>query len=98
MNKSDVELIKRTVDTEHLLTRHLGTPTKRLGNTIWWHSPFRRDSDASLCYSLVKGIHDFGDSRHYDIFSLLMRMYNIDFVNAVKLVADEYGINLGNEY
>lgn len=98
MNKSDVELVKRTIDTEYLLNRYLGTPVKRAGNTMWWHSPFRRDTDASLCYSPEKGIHDFGDSRHYDIFSLLMKMYNIPFVTSVEFVANEYGIRLGNEY
>lgn len=82
---------------EEVVQRYLGLPEKHnsLGN--WYKSPFRREKTASFLVS-NKGIHDFGDSAHYDIISFVQKYFNTTPKQALQILSNDFGINLENEY
>ena len=82
---------------EDVVQRYLGLPEKHnsLGN--WYKSPFRREKTASFLAS-AKGIHDFGDSQHYDIISFVQKYYSTNALQALQILCNDFGISLENEY
>lgn len=82
---------------EEVVQRYLGLPEKHnsLGN--WYKSPFRREKTASFLVS-AKGIHDFGDSQHYDIISFVQRYFNTNALQALQMLCNDFGISLDNDY
>ena len=95
MNK--FEEIKRMLKNEEVVQRYLGLPEKHttLGN--WYKSPFRREKTASFIVS-DKGIHDFGDSKHYDIISFVQKYFSTTPIQALQVLSNDFGISLENEY
>ena len=95
MNK--FQEIKRILKNEEVVQRYLGLPEKHTSIGNWYKSPFRREKTASFLVS-SKGIHDFGDSQHYDIISFVQRYFNINAIQALQMLCNDFGISLENEY
>ena len=90
--------IKTILTNKEVVTRYLGAPVKTTSRGIWYKSPFREERTASF-YVSDKGIHDFGDSTHYDIISFVEKYYNTTPYKALQILADDFNINITeNEY
>ena len=77
--------IKTMLTNKEVVTRYLGTPIKTTSTGIWYKSPFRSERTASFCVS-NKGIHDFGDSTHYDIISFVEKYFNTTPNKALEIL------------
>lgn len=90
--------IKQILDNEQVVIKYLGEPIKRDRNGVWYKSPFRKERTASF-YVSNKGIHDFGDSTHYDIISFIGKYYNTTPYKALQILSNDFNINITeNEY
>ena len=90
--------IKSILTNKEVVQRYLGLPEKNNSTGNWYKSPFRDEKTASFCVS-EKGIHDFGDSMHYDIISFVQKYFNTTTYQALKILCDDFNINLtNNEY
>lgn len=90
--------IKSILNNREVVQRYLGFPEKQNSTGNWYKSPFRQEKTASFCVS-DKGIHDFGDGRHYDIISFVQRYFNSTSYQALEILCNDFNINgLDNEY
>lgn len=90
--------IKKILDPQDVVQKYLGLPEKKTSTGLWYKSPFRREKTASFCVS-NKGIHDFGDSTHYDIVSFVQKYFEITPLKALEMLSNDFGLyGLGNEY
>ena len=90
----NISEIKEVLTPLIVVQRYLGQPIKRVNETLWYKSPFRKEKTASFTVSNKKGIHDFGTSEHYDIFSFIQKLYNLSFVESINFLATDFGLNL----
>lgn len=88
--------IKSLLKGEEVIEHYLGTPYKRTNKGIWYKSPFRQEKTASF-YVSEKGIHDFGSSEHYDIISFVVKYFNTDNLQALKILCNDFGLSLFEE-
>lgn len=89
--------IKSILKGEEVIQHYLGTPDKRTYTGIWYKSPFRKEKTPSFCVS-EKGIHDFGDSQHYDIISFIAKYFNTDNYNALKILCNDFRLSLLDQH
>lgn len=89
--------IKDILKNKEVVEFYIGKPVKVTSSGNWYISPFRKEKTASFCVS-DKGIHDFGDSRHYDLIGFVQRYFNTTPINALKIIQQDFNIALGNEY
>lgn len=89
--------IKKYLNNQQVVQRYLGLPEKKTSTGIWYKSPFRQERTASFCVS-IKGIHDFGDSTHYDIISFVEKYFNVTPNQAVDILCNDFGLSLNNPY
>lgn len=83
--------IKSILKGEEVVEHYLGMPYKRTSKGSWYISPFRKEKTASFCVS-EKGIHDFGSSEHYDVISFVVKYFNTDNYNALKILCNDFGL------
>lgn len=88
--------VKELLDNVQVIKRYLGQPCKTTNNGIWYKSPFRNEKTASF-YVSKKGIHDFGSSEHYDIINFIVKYFNTNNYNALKILCNDFGLNLMNK-
>lgn len=88
--------IKTLLKGEEVIERYLGAPYKRASRGMWYKSPFRQEKTASF-YVSEKGIHDFGSSEHYDIISFVVKYFNTDNLQALKILCNDFGLSLFDE-
>ena len=90
--------IKNILNPQEVVQKYLGLPEKKTGTGLWYKSPFRKEKTASFCVS-SKGIHDFGDSTHYDIISFVQKYFDTTPSRALEILCNDFGLyGLGNEY
>lgn len=89
--------IKKYLNNQQVVQRYLGLPEKKTSTGVWYKSPFRQERTASFCVS-NKGIHDFGDSTHYDIVSFVEKYFNVTPNQAVDILCNDFGLSLNNPY
>lgn len=90
--------IKTILKADIVIQHYLGLPEKHSYAGNWYKSPFRKEKTASFCVS-DKGIHDFGDSTHYDIISFVQKYFNTTPYKALGILCNDFNIyQLGNEY
>lgn len=89
MNIKDLKYrLSPIIVAEHFL----GAPNKSTKNGNWYKSPFRQERTASFLAS-NKGMHDFGDSKHYDVISFVQELYNVNLKDALSILKREFGIS-----
>lgn len=88
------DILRRILETANI--RHIVgefVPLKKSGRNWIGHCPFHPDKDPSFSVSEEKQIfHCFGCGEGGNAFQFLMKMQGISFVEAVKVVANRYGI------
>lgn len=89
--------IKSCLSNQQVVQRYLGLPEKRTSTGLWYKSPFRKERTASFCVS-DKGIHDFGDSHHYDIISFVEKYFNTTTTQALDIICNDFGLSFNNPY
>ena len=89
--------IKKILKNKEVVEFYIGKPVKVTLSGNWYISPFRKEKTASFCVS-DKGIHDFGDSKHYDLIGFVQRYFNTTPKNALRIIQQDFNIVLGNEY
>lgn len=90
--------IKNILNPQEVVQKYLGLQEKKTSTGLWYKSPFRKERTASFCVS-NKGIHDFGDSTHYDIISFVQKYFNTTPSRALEILCNDFGLyGLGNEY
>lgn len=82
---------------KQVVEKYLGQPKRTNSTGNWYISPFRNEKTASFCVS-EKGIHDFGDSSHYDIISFVQRYFGTTVNRAYEIICNDFGIRVANEY
>jgi len=86
-----IEEIRETANIVEVISSYI--PVKRAGRSYKALCPFHPDRNPSLMISEEKGLwHCFGCGAGGDIFSFVMRMENLDFMEAARLIAERIGI------
>jgi hypothetical protein len=67
------------------------TPCKRQGNSLWYYSPFRKETEASFKINLTHNEwYDFGIGRGGDILKFVMERHVIsDIPQALRIISNE---------
>lgn len=80
--------VKELLKPSEVVRFYIGEGKKKAGS-YWYKSPFRSEKTESFCVNDKKGIHDFGDNKHYDIISFVTNLFQINNVAAVnRLIMD----------
>ncbi|MBI4039513.1 DNA primase [Candidatus Daviesbacteria bacterium] len=88
-----LEEIKSKIDIVELISESL--PLKRAGRNFKTNCPFHNEKTPSLIVSPERQIwHCFGCSRGGDIFRFVMEKENMEFVEALRLLAKRVGVVL----
>ena len=89
---------KKLLNSQEVAQKYLGLADKKTSTGLWYKSPFRKEKTASFCVS-NKGMHDFGDSTHYDIISFVQKLFNTTPSTALKILCNDFNLyGLDNEY
>lgn len=94
----DLQEIKRTITPTVVVQKYLGQPLKRINDKLWYKSPFRNERTASFVVSDEKGIHDFGSSEHYDIFSFIQKLFGLSFMESLSFLIRDFGLQVDDTY
>ena len=89
--------IKNSIKLSHVIGKNLSLK-KRDNNNFVALCPFHKEKTPSFNISDDKGFyHCFGCGKNGDIFNYLMDTENLSFVEALKKLADQAGINFGKQ-
>lgn len=71
----------KAIPIETLLEKHGQTPSRIVGGSIWFRSPFREEQTASFKVNTGRQLwYDFGIGAGGDILDLAMRLYSVNTV------------------
>ena len=91
IKEETIEKIRNTCDLVDLVSRYL--PLKKTGSNYTGLCPFHSEKTPSFTVSDTKQLfHCFGCGQGGDIFTFIMKIENLSFVEAVKFLGDLYGI------
>jgi DNA primase len=89
----EIEEIKRRIDIVDLISSYL--TLKKAGTSYKALCPFHQEKVPSFYVSPEKQIFKcFGCGKSGDIFDFLMEMENLEFIDALKLLAEKAGVQL----
>lgn len=95
-DQADIQEIKDRVDILSIISRYLSLA--KSGANYKGRCPFHKDDTPSFMVNPEKGLwHCFGCGEGGDVFSFLMKMEKIDFVEAAKRLAVEVGLTFGRK-
>lgn len=85
------EEVKKLLKPTDVVRFYLGEGKYKSGS-YWYVSPFRNEKTASFCVNDKKGIHDFGDSKHYDIVSFVSSLFELRNTDSVKKLKHDFNL------
>lgn len=89
----EVEEIKSRIDIADFIGQYV--PLKKAGRNFKAPCPFHQEKDPSFIVSPEKQIFKcFGCQKSGDVFGFLMEYEGIDFVDALKILAEKAGVQL----
>ena len=92
-SKSSIEDLKERVNIVDVVGRVV--PLKRSGSNFKGRCPFHNEKTPSFVVSEQKQIFTcFGCGATGNVFEFMKRYYNLEYIEAVEKLADEYGITL----
>lgn len=87
-----IEEIRETANIVEVVSSYL--PVKRAGRSFKALCPFHPDKNPSLMINEEKGLwHCFGCGAGGDVFSFVMRIENVNFMEAAQILAERLGIS-----
>ena len=87
MNCENAKKIKLT----SILAKIGASEIRTLNNEVWYLSPFRKETTASLKVDIQKNIfYDFGEGFGGNVLDFMMRYYNCDISNALKILSQDF--------
>ena len=95
MNK--VSELKEVLKPSIVVQRYLGQPVRSSRLGLWYRSPFRNERTASFLVNDIKGIHDFGTSKHYDIIDFVSEYFKINFSTAIRVLERDFVLESDNK-
>ncbi len=96
MAETDLQIIKDKLDIIDVISGYI--PVKKSGTNYKAVCPFHNEKSASLMVSQAKQIwHCFGCGLGGDIFGFVMRYENLEFIDALKELADRAGVELSRQ-
>ncbi len=96
ISESKIAEVAAAADIVEVISKYVDL--KKAGKDYRGLCPFHGDKDPSFYVSPQKGIfHCFGCSVGGSVFNFIMRMENIAFVEAVRLLAERYGVPVNLE-
>lgn len=91
--KDIVEEVKNRCDIANVISEYM--PIKQSGSNYKGLCPFHGEKTPSFHISSSKQIYKcFGCGEGGDVINFVMKMENLDFIDAVKLLANKYGIEI----
>lgn len=89
----ETELIKERLDLAQLIQEYV--PLKAAGQHLKGLCPFHQEKTPSFVVSPTRGMwHCFGCSEGGDAFAFIQKIEGLDFVGALKLLAERTGVEL----
>ena len=96
MDREFSEFISNVLDKTdivNLISRYVRT--ERKGNTYWACCPFHNESQPSFAINAQKQFfHCFGCKESGNAISFLMKIENIEFIDALKMLAEQAGMEM----
>ncbi|MCL2371352.1 DNA primase [Candidatus Saccharibacteria bacterium] len=93
MNNAVKEEIKARLPVEDVISRYL--ELKRAGRNLKALSPFTNERTPSFMVSPERNVwHDYSSGKGGDIFSFVMEVEGVGFIDAMKMCAGWAGVNL----
>ncbi len=94
---TDTQPIKDRIDIVQLIQEYV--PLKKAGANWKANCPFHSEKSPSFMVHTEKQIwHCFGCAKGGDIFSFIQEMEGLNFVEALKLLADRAGVKITSDY
>ncbi|MEO1807693.1 MAG: DNA primase [Bacteroidota bacterium] len=91
-----VEQIYNAIDIVEVISDYL--PLKKKGANFWALSPFANEKTPSFAVNPVKGIYkDFSSGRGGNAVNFLMELEGFTYVEALRHLAQKYGIEIAEE-
>lgn len=92
-DRLDVQMVKERVDMVSVISRYVSLA--KTGTSHKGRCPFHSDDTPSLVVNAQKGLwHCFGCGEGGDLFSFLMKIERISFLEALERLAAEAGVSL----
>lgn len=96
INDEIIEKVKDSSDIVEIISEYL--PLKKSGSNYLGLCPFHNEKTPSLSVSETKQFfHCFGCGTGGDSIAFIMKKENLEFIDAIKILADKYGIELEEE-
>lgn len=93
----DAARVREKIDIVSLISEYI--PLKKMGRNFTTNCPFHTEKSPSFVVSPERQIwHCFGCGKGGDVFTFLMEYENLDFIEALRILAKKTGIVLKENY